>query len=73
MAVKSAIRPSHYQAKGPMEVIKIIEHYNLNFSRGNTVKYVLRAGAKDPAKEIEDLEKAKQYLEFEIKRLKKLK
>jgi ribosome recycling factor len=33
------------------------------------VKYVCRAGRKDATKKIEDLEKAKDYLENEIRRL----
>jgi len=35
----------------------------------NVVKYVERAGKKDPAKEIEDLKKAQFYLERKIKNL----
>jgi hypothetical protein len=42
----------------------------LNFCRGNAIKYITRAGHKDPNKEIEDLEKAVFYLNYEIKRLK---
>lgn len=58
--------PSHY-TYGGIEVIDVIEAFNLDFHRGNVVKYVLRAGKKDPLKEIEDLEKAKWYLERYIK------
>lgn len=60
--------PSHY-TRFPVEVIELTEH--LNFCRGNAVKYIARAGAKDPSKEIEDLEKAQWYLAREIDRLKK--
>ncbi|MBM4686229.1 DUF3310 domain-containing protein [Rhodococcus hoagii] len=42
---------------------------NLNFNRGNAIKYAARAGAKDPAKELEDLHKAKWYIDREISRL----
>ena len=42
----------------------------MNFCRGNAVKYIVRAGLKDPSKEIEDLEKAVFYLNREIKELK---
>ena len=64
--------PHHYGGKGNVyEAIKIIEHYELNFSRGNAIKYILRAGKKSKITEIEDLQKAIQYLEFEISRLKK--
>lgn len=42
----------------------------LSFNLGNVVKYSCRAGRKDPTKKIEDLEKARDYLEDEIKRVK---
>ena len=60
--------PSHY-TDGKIEVISFIEDKNLNFHRGNAVKYIARAGKKDPEKEIEDLRKAVWYLNREIKRL----
>lgn len=62
-------RPSHY-AEGwsnGAEVIDITE--NLNFNRGNAVKYIARAGRKDAMKVIEDLKKARWYLNRELKRL----
>lgn len=62
--------PSHY-TDGKIEVISFIEDKGLNFHRGNAVKYIARAGKKDPEREVEDLEKAKWYLEREIERLKK--
>lgn len=58
--------PQHYTAFGA-EVIEITEH--LNFCRGNVVKYVCRAGLKDPETELEDLQKARWYLDREISRL----
>lgn len=61
--------PSHY-TDGKIEVIRFILDKKLNFCRGNAVKYIARAGKKDPAKEIEDLEKAAWYIAREIKRLK---
>lgn len=60
--------PAHY-ADGKIEVIDFIEDKGLNFHRGNAVKYIARAGKKDPAKEVEDLKKAIWYLNREIKRL----
>ena len=62
--------PSHY-TDGKIEVIDFIEDKKLNYHRGNVVKYVLRAGKKDPSKEIEDLKKAQWYLNREIQRLEK--
>ncbi|GAB2702499.1 hypothetical protein BKA24_001668 [Microbacterium marinum] len=58
--------PSHYTRFPGVEVIDLTEH--LNFCRGNAVKYIARAGAKDPAREIEDLEKARWYIDREIER-----
>ena len=54
--------PSHYQSSS-MEVIEIIEAFNLNFHLGNAIKYTLRAGKKGD--KIEDLDKAMWYLERE--------
>ena len=60
--------PSHYGGESnPYEAIKVIEAHNLGFNLGNAVKYILRAGKKDSAKE--DLEKAVWYLKREIGRL----
>lgn len=61
--------PSHYHPDS-VEAIKAINAWNLNFNLGNTVKYIARAGLKDKAKLIEDLEKARFYLDYEIQRLK---
>ena len=61
--------PKHY-TQGKIECIDFIEDKALGFHRGNAVKYIVRAGIKDAAKEIEDLEKACWYLQREIARLK---
>ena len=58
--------PSHYN-KGKFEVIDIIEDCNLGFHLGNAIKYILRAGHKNPEKYVEDLEKAIWYINREIK------
>lgn len=55
--------PNHYQSHN-MEVIEIIEAFDLGFSLGNVIKYVLRSGKS--VNELKDLEKAKWYLEREI-------
>lgn len=63
--------PAYYGGKdNPYEAIKVIEAWNLNFNRGTALKYLSRAGKKDPAKEIEDLEKAIWYLVREVATLK---
>ena len=59
--------PSHY-VKG-IEPIEVIESWDLNFSLGNAIKYILRSPYK--GKQIEDLEKARWYIDREIERLKK--
>lgn len=53
------------------EAIKVINAWQLNFSLGNALKYICRAGKKSIADPIEDLEKAAQYLQFEIEERKK--
>ena len=64
--------PSHYGGENnEYEAIKVIDAWQLGFSLGNTVKYISRAGKKDPTKEIEDLKKALFYLEHHIKTLEK--
>jgi hypothetical protein len=71
-AAKEAVNhPAHYGgADNPYEAIKVIDAWRLGFSLGNAVKYIARAGKKDPAKTIEDLEKARFYLDHEIGQLK---
>lgn len=61
--------PPHYNS-GKIEVIEAIEDWKLSFHLGNAVKYSARAGKKDPAKEVEDCEKAIWYLKRHIKLLK---
>ena len=54
----------HYEATGDYDIIDVCNHYALNFNRGNVVKYISRAGKKDD--ELQDLYKAKDYIEREI-------
>ena len=61
--------PTHYQ--GTIQPIDIINEQNLNFNLGNVVKYVYRAGKKQGENILTDLEKAKDYINFEIERVKK--
>lgn len=65
-------RPSYYTS-GKIEVIDFIEDQKLDFLLGNAVKYICRAGKKDPIKEVEDLEKAAWYLNRKIQTLKNAK
>ena len=72
------INPNHYKGNGGLQAIDAIEIFELNFSRGNAVKYILRAGKKSEqgydalTKEIEDLEKAAWYIDREVNRIKDL-
>lgn len=60
--------PAHYTGHpSGVECIKITEH--MNFCLGNALKYIWRAGLKGDA--IEDLEKARWYLDREIARRRK--
>ena len=64
--------PKHYGGENnPYEAIKIIEAagHGDGFNLGNTLKYLLRAGKKDPSKTLEDLKKARWYLDRHIKNL----
>jgi hypothetical protein len=72
MAAEAIDHPQHYGGRdNPYEAIKVIRAWNLGFCLGNTVKYISRAGKKDPAKLIEDLKKAAWYLQDEIETLEK--
>ena len=60
--------PNHYN-QGKIEVIEAIEDWGLGFNDGNVIKYISRA--KHKGKPLEDLKKAKWYLEREINRIEK--
>ena len=59
--------PPHYKSGG-IEVIDVIEAFELNFRLANVIKYVLRAGRKGDA--LEDLQKAAWYLDRQIDKMK---
>jgi hypothetical protein len=64
--------PNHYGGENnPYEAIKVIDAWELDFCLGNAVKYISRAGKKDPAKELEDLKKAVWYLNHRIQQITK--
>lgn len=59
--------PAHYGgADNAYEAIKVIEAWDLGFCLGNAVKYIARAGKKDVSLTVEDLKKARWYLDHEI-------
>ena len=64
------MKPTYYKS-GQFDVIDFCFHHGLGFSEGNVIKYIVRAGKKD--NELEDLNKAKEYLTRLIKQYEKSK
>lgn len=60
--------PKHYN-KGKIEVIDVIEDWQLNFNLGNVVKYIGRCEHK--GNKLQDLQKAEYYIRREIKNVSK--
>lgn len=58
---------THYDCGKDYDLIDVIHDYQLSFNRGNICKYVFRAGKKQS--ELNDLLKAKDYLNREIEYL----
>ena len=67
MTHDSIHRPAHYAEGRIYEPIAVIEDWDLNYRLGSVVKYVSRAGRKQNA--LEDLKKARWYLDREIDQL----
>ena len=62
--------PDHYGGKeNSYEAIKVIDAWGLGFHLGNVIKYISRAGKKDPKTLIQDLKKASWYLRKYIEKL----
>ena len=68
MPKETVNHPNHYNI-GEIEAIDFIESWDLNFSLGNAIKYIARAPYKND--ELEDLKKARWYIDREIQRLEK--
>ena len=60
--------PKHYTEGRKYEPKDVIRDWGLNFNLGSAVKYIARAGRKDDV--VQDLEKAREYLKFEIDAIK---
>ena len=62
--------PQHYKAKQiePIDVIDTMGD-SIGFCRGNIIKYVMRAGDKQGETMLDDLNKAKWYIDRLIKHL----
>ena len=61
--------PKHYDNGLNYDVIDVCTDFNLNFNRGNVVKYICRAAHKGT--ELQDLKKCKDYIDREIETLTK--
>ncbi len=68
MSDETKSSPRHYSTLRP-EPIEAIEGWGLTFSVGNAVKYIARAGRKPGESVLDDLRKARWYLDREITRL----
>lgn len=69
---EAVVHPSHYNLHpSGVEAIEIIQHFTFNV--GTAVKHLWRAGLKGGTVEllVQDLQKAKQYIDFEIARITK--
>ncbi len=65
MSTDNVNHPPHYKAHpSGVECIEVTEHFN--FCLGNAIRYIWRAGLKGEA--LEDLRKARWYLDREIAR-----
>lgn len=70
--------PSHYAEGRKYEPINVIDDWGLDFSLGNAVKYISRAGRKTDSdqdlvdKTIEDLEKSIWYIKHKIDKLRNI-
>lgn len=62
--------PAHYCAGRKYEPKDVIRDWKLNFNLGSAVKYISRCGRKTGNTKTEDLEKAIQYIEFELEAMK---
>ena len=62
------INPDYYRKK--IEVTDFIMEYNLDFCSGNIIKYIVRQGKKN-LNGLEDLKKARWYLDKLIKQQEK--
>lgn len=58
-----------YYKRNGIEAIDVIDAFDLNFALGNVIKYVLRAGLKNKETRLEDLRKARDYLEHELNKI----
>ena len=60
--IDKTYKPDYYKS-GDMDVIAFCQYHNLDFSTGNCIKYLVRVGKKENNSKLQDLKKAKEYLE----------
>lgn len=68
--IETINHPQHYGGDGIYETIRVIEAWKLGFNLGNAIKYISRAGKKPNVPSLEDLLKAKWYINREIENIK---
>jgi hypothetical protein len=64
-------KPNHYVGRAGLEARTVMWEFDLPRHLAAALKYILRAGKKDPAKEREDIEKAQEYLRIHLEELSK--
>lgn len=62
-----SIRPSYY-TNNQIMALDVIDDWKLDFYLGNVVKYIQRAGKKDPTTYYDDLRKAMTYIQLKLER-----
>lgn len=69
-ASETVNHPAHYGGDTVYEAIKVIKAWGLGFALGNALKYICRAPHKGT--QLEDLRKARWYIDWQIKELENL-
>lgn len=62
---KDPIKPTYYN-DSKITPFDVIDDWDLNFYLGNAIKYIKRAGKKEGNSRLQDLKKAREYIEHEI-------
>ena len=71
MNVNDNVNHPDWYTNSKIEVIDYIEDKEFGYHLGNAIKYISRAGKKDPTKTVEDLKKAVWYIERYIQLIKR--
>ncbi len=65
---ENKLKPNYYKSRSGQDVLDVIADFDMDFLMGNVFKYIVRAGKKSE-ETIEDLNKAKEYIDRKIKLL----